>query len=568
MSPLPDWLKSKPENRKASLQDLYAGVPEGQRNNALVRLVGSFIGQGANLKAAYDMASLGIVAILHRFPTTKCFRQRQASTKNMSAPKDKKGAENIRLIRFLGPILSHQAPHFCQSNHLIHHYSPEHSGHSWLISRNDCRFPWSTRLVLCLLLVAQLLGPGWGAPKAKDSWVVIPNLWGALVGPPGQLKTPALEQAIKPLKFQERLAREAYRECLADYEADLELHKIRKKQLQANIRKNFDNTKTSDYRQQFAEQVEPAKPRPKRYLTNDATGEKLVDILTTNERGLLVCRDELIGQMLSWDKPGRETERALFLEGWNGNGSFYSDRITRGTQHADHVCISLLGTIQPDRLCRYLFEAMEGNNDGLIQRFQLAVFPDQKTTWVNVDRPPNKNARNRIFEVFKLLAVTNFRETDLPVEEIDGSPAIRFDPEAQNVFNLWLEELEAVKLKNSDDPDAVIEHLAKYRSLVPSLALIHHLTEYAEGDASGRVTAIALKAAIGHAEVLESHARRIYGLLRSSKNHPAIRLAEAIKRGNLSLPSVTAMYIRRTFIGLTRPSWLSGPSRNWLISTG
>ena len=43
-------------------------------------------------------------------------------------------------------------------------------------------------------------------PKQHDDWLVIPNLWGAIVGRPGLMKSPALTQALKPL---ERLAVQA-----------------------------------------------------------------------------------------------------------------------------------------------------------------------------------------------------------------------------------------------------------------------------------------------------------------------------------------------------------------------
>ena len=37
-------------------------------------------------------------------------------------------------------------------------------------------------------------------PKRHDDWKVVPNLWGAIVGPPGSLKTPAIDEVCRPLK--------------------------------------------------------------------------------------------------------------------------------------------------------------------------------------------------------------------------------------------------------------------------------------------------------------------------------------------------------------------------------
>src|ERR671918_1471371 len=71
----------------------------------------------------------------------------------------------------------------------------------------------------------------------------------------------------------------------------------------------------------------PQEPRARRYRTNDVTIEKLGELLQHNERGMLVLRDELVGLLASWDREGREGERAFFLEAWNGNNSFETDRI-------------------------------------------------------------------------------------------------------------------------------------------------------------------------------------------------------------------------------------------------
>ena len=37
------------------------------------------------------------------------------------------------------------------------------------------------------------------APKANDDWTVVPNLWGAVVGPPSAMKSPAMQSALGPL---------------------------------------------------------------------------------------------------------------------------------------------------------------------------------------------------------------------------------------------------------------------------------------------------------------------------------------------------------------------------------
>jgi hypothetical protein len=37
------------------------------------------------------------------------------------------------------------------------------------------------------------------SPQTKTDWVEIPNVWGAFIGRPGMLKSPAMGEALKPI---------------------------------------------------------------------------------------------------------------------------------------------------------------------------------------------------------------------------------------------------------------------------------------------------------------------------------------------------------------------------------
>ena len=127
-----------------------------------------------------------------------------------------------------------------------------------------------------------------------------------------------------------------------------------------------------------------------------------------NPRGILTFRDELTGLLVQWDREDGADERAYFLEGWNGNGTYTDYKITRGLTDAKSICISLLGGIQPDKLKRYLYQAMQGNNDGLMQRFQLAVWPDEPEHWELIDTIPNKTEKQRVYIIMQALAELDF----------------------------------------------------------------------------------------------------------------------------------------------------------------
>ena len=141
----------------------------------------------------------------------------------------------------------------------------------------------------------------------------------------------------------------------------------------------------------------PCPPVLRRLTANDATFEAMHQMMSENPSGILVIRDELTGWLSQLDRAGREGERAFCLQAWNGDTGHSIDRIGRGTIHVEACCMSMLGGIQPGRLRSYLVDALADgpSNDGLIQRFQLMVWPDTPREWKYVDRPPDAVAERR-----------------------------------------------------------------------------------------------------------------------------------------------------------------------------
>jgi hypothetical protein len=56
-------------------------------------------------------------------------------------------------------------------------------------------------------------------PKRRDNWCVVPNLWGGVVGAPGMLKTPAMQEAMRPLVRLEMQAKEQHEKEMKRHEA-------------------------------------------------------------------------------------------------------------------------------------------------------------------------------------------------------------------------------------------------------------------------------------------------------------------------------------------------------------
>jgi putative DNA primase/helicase len=360
------------------------------------------------------------------------------------------------------------------------------------------------------------------------------------------MKSPALAEALRPVR---RLAVEAtkkHKAAIADYEAALAEAAARRNAIKRKMEKASDAA-MADLREQHKAAGDPAEATEKRYIVNDSTVEKLGELLNQNPRGLLHFRDELTGWLATLDRDGHQNDRAFFLEAWNGAGRYTYDRIARGTLHIDACCVSMLGGIQPGPLATYLRAALRGGagDDGLIQRFQLLVYPEPPKTWRNVDRWPDSDARNRAFAVFERLDTLTPDAAGAKVED-DDLPFVRFDDAAQELFDGWRSDL-MTRLRVDEEHPAIEAYLAKYPSLMPSLALLSHLAD----TSGGAVSVGAAQRAAAWCDYLEAHARRVYATVTAAKATAARLILAKLRAGKLRSPFAAWEAIRPQWAGLT-----------------
>jgi len=437
--------------------------------------------------------------------------------------------------------------------------------------------------VSAIVVTASVIGAGCAIrPKQLDDWEVIPNLWGAIIAPPSKKKTPTMSEATGLL---DRLQGE-YGKRFQDEKAAAEFDKMANDAMLDDVKNKLKSTakgKGSDavvkgddlqkLKIDYLELTQNAATEPTRrmFKTNETSVQSMTVLQSQNPRGLLVERDELTGLLVKWETEQGQEERIYFLQGFNGSGSYVDFKIGRGLTEARNVCISLLGGIQPDKLKRYLYQAMRGNNDGLMQRLQLAVWPDVQTQWEYVDKPTNKADKDRAYSIIKALAELDFIQYGAKQGEYDERPYFRFDDAGQAVFVGWLTDLQAVKLPNEENP-LMNEHLSKFEKLMPSLALIFHCIDVADGKASGSVSARAAKLAVRWCEYLESHARRIYAMAESPEHEAAVRLASKIKAKALTSPFTCKVVYDKGWHGLKDKAEVTAAcnilvDENWLVMT-
>jgi putative DNA primase/helicase len=183
-----------------------------------------------------------------------------------------------------------------------------------------------------------------------------------------------------------------------------------------------------------------------------------------------------------------------------------------------HACVSLFGGIQPARLRSYLADALRDgpSNDGLMQRFQLLVWPNTAAGWAYIDRKPDTNALELTAEVYCRIAAL----------DAENPLRLQFDNEAQALFKQWLTDLEQ-RIRAEDVPPAMQAHLSKYRSLMPSLALLFAL-------ADGHTDCVPLsqaQLACDWCDYLETHANRVYSAQARPEQHAAIALSKRLAKG-------------------------------------
>jgi Protein of unknown function (DUF3987) len=373
-------------------------------------------------------------------------------------------------------------------------------------------------------------------PQVHDDWSVIANQWALLIGRPGVLKSPAMEEMLRPLRKLSAIAENTLKKELVAFEVKATAAKILRDENLKKAAKILRKDQTADISLLLDTGEQSSEPTLKRYVANDTNVASLGALLRENPNGLLVFRDEIVSLLDNLDREECVGERGFYLTGWNGDSRYTFDRIGRGLHLSiEGVCISMLGSTQPGRISEYLTRAIRGGrgDDGLIQRFGLMVWPDVLPEWTCVDRWPDNKAKHAAMEAFEQLdaldwrAISARRDPGADGDE-EGLPYLRFSIDAYELFKVWRTELER-RLRGGDLHPALESHLAKYRKLVPGLSLILHLTDGSKGP----VSLSAVRTALAWAKYLETHAERAYGSATTATADIAKAILAKIRSGDL-----------------------------------
>lgn len=422
---------------------------------------------------------------------------------------------------------------------------------AWCIDAADgLQVPLDFTAIPAMTALAGAIGRSVGIRmKRNDHWIERATLWACVIGRPSSGKSPALRPAYRMLERLTDLEHEAFEGALREYKAAVIVadgaRANAKKAVQAAL-KNGDLRKASEAAAEAAfEEQAPAEPR---LIVNDATVEKLGELLNQNPRGLVQYRDELAGWLASLDREGRESDRGFWLECWNGTGSYTVDRIGRGTIRIAACAVSILGGMQPGKLEDYVRGAVRGGlaDDGLMQRFQLAVYPDVGPGWRYVDRAPDANAESVVFETLRRLRKLDPANIGADAAPWSDVPFLGFDDGAQARLVAWM-EAHMQRLRRGEEPPWMESHLAKFPALVGRLALVLHLAD----GYTGPIAQETLTTALDWCDYLEGHARRVYAPATCGEIAAAHLMVKM--RGELADGFTARDVYRRGRAGLTAP---------------
>ncbi|WP_336274632.1 YfjI family protein [Vreelandella indica] len=378
-------------------------------------------------------------------------------------------------------------------------------------------------------------------PKQYDDWTVTANLWGALIGGPSSMKSPVLKAMRFPLESIEQELRDQHAATLARYNNEAEICDMERQAAKQRAKKKAKDGDRSGALAEL-EKVdifeEPSSSSP-RLIVNDATVEALGEKLNENPNGLLLFRDELTGWLSKMQREEYASDRAFYLECWNGDGRYTYDRIGRGTVAIEHCTLSIIGGIQPSKIAPIVRGATTGSDDdGLVQRFQLSVWPDPNPKWKWVDQAPCKQSKEKYRQAFYALHNLHFETED------DEPPIWKFSDEAQPIFIEWMEELHST-VKKGDLSPVMESHLLKMPQTICSLALLFALIEGEQDEIGHDSTCRAL----AWAKFLTSHAERLYSAVTCSHVAGAILIHK--RRDKLPNPFTARHVHRKQWTGLT-----------------
>lgn len=251
--------------------------------------------------------------------------------------------------------------------------------------------------------------------RLKPHWTEGAGLYAGIVGPPGTLKSPAIQKALDPIFRRQQQYTDTY-------------HKEHEKYV--STKSEFERAKRGG---KGGEKTlsPPVKPVLKEIFTTDATGEAVAELLMNNQRGLLLYSDELTAWVKGFNqyRNGRGSDKQFYLSAWS-NSPHKVNRKEKLPIVLPQPFVSIIGGVQPDVVPD--LNDRDGVEDGFFQRLLLIYPRTEPVRWSEVE--VCEEVRKAYYDLFEELYDLRWDRAschDRPSIELG------LTPEAQRFFIDW-----------------------------------------------------------------------------------------------------------------------------------
>lgn len=500
LPPLPEWLLPKAPEDKVPVKDLVAGVPEGQRNNALVRLVGSWLHEGIS----YDDVILN--AEKWNQQNSPPLEQKEVLKTVNSIYKKEHGRVPVGDFTWEEPILFNGV----QVDDITADLLP-----SWLgdYARAVSK---STQTDEAL---AVMVGLSAVATSVQKKFVISPNrpdyteplcIWTVSVLQSSERKTPVFKAMTAPLFAWEKEQVQLLEAQIAETNS---IRHIEQKRID-NLRQKAVSAMEPTERERLIQEIGaihsamPDEVRAPRLWVGDTTPESLQDLLADNNERMAVLTDEgVIFEIMAGLYNDNKLNIDIFLQAYSGSPT----RIERKSRSVslENPALTFGITVQPtviESLGMGSKKALRGK--GALGRF-LFCFPQSMM---------GKRKSREIVPIpveVKLAYHDGMQRLLNFCDEVDENGAVvprilRLEADA---LDIWYEFDEFVEEQLGPEGDLAVmtDWGGKLKGTALRIAGLLHLAEH--GPNNPLISVKTMENALELCSLLVSHAKMAFGII-------------------------------------------------------
>lgn len=340
-----------------------------------------------------------------------------------------------------------------------------------------------------------------------------PIIWSVSIGEPGTGKTPT-QNAVLNLFNRLILSQEVIETKSFSNEVQKLADKAIISEVTAEIKQalKFNTVIDADALMNMRESLEiksnqtSSKKHIGRVLiVTDTTSAGLVDLLSGDLFSVILHSDELGSTLKLLKNVNNATLRGQLMQSESGNGEIKKARADRYSS-VESAAVAMIANIQPDLMMTEV-KGLSNGNDGLINRFQIAVYnaTSRQNYIENTDGSADEQMLKFLFTLKKYLA---------DLYKSGGKVTFKLSANALKSYKNFMSSLSRHVESNVNHP-IYAAHVSKYSGTTLKIALVYQLIlNYESGRLNHKsdtvVSLKALKFAKKTIIYLSSHAKKAF----------------------------------------------------------